>query len=356
MSRIAAWMEDWLPSAPVGWSDLFLRVGDAPVVKIGDMSLAPAEGAPEVTPDDLSGLLEREVDWSKPVDIDRGVTLAGVRFRLNAFRAGAASGIVMRRLGDRVPELDSLGLPDAVLRKKVGQSQGLVIIAGETGSGKTTTLAALMADRARQYSSTTITIEDPVEIILPRTVESAGGRLSLFIQREVGTDTPSFASGLRAALREAPNVITVGEIRDRESARLALQGAETGHLVFATLHTRSAAETVARLLAFFPPDEHQLVRGQLAAELILVMRQVLMPAADGSGRVPAYELMTLDGEVPAVIRKARDEQILNAIRQGGGFGMIALNDMLARLVKGGKVTVAEAMRHSYDVDELQGRV
>lgn len=353
MSSLLGWIENWLPDSPSDWSDMHLRVSERPVIKTGNMNLVHIEGAPPVMSDDLDALMGREIDWSGTVDMDHGVTLGGVRFRLNAYRASTGNGVVLRRLSNGAPELDSLGLPSAVLRRETDKSQGLVIVAGETGSGKTTTLASLISDRAHRYSSTTITIEDPVEIVHPRQVKSKDGNLSLFIQREVGADTPSFATGLRAALREAPNVIVVGEIRDRESAKLALQGAETGHLVFATLHTRSAAETVVRLLAFFPVDEHPLVRGQLASGLIMVMRQVLMPSKDGHGRIPAYEIMTLEGEIPATIRKCRDEQILNAIRQGSSYGMVALNDMLARLVREDKVDKAEALRHSYDADELQ---
>lgn len=354
MSGLLRWMEDWMPQSPDNWSDLHLRIGERPVMKTGGMKLKVLDEAPAVTEDDLNSLLEQRIDWSGPVDLDHGAGVAGVRFRINAYRSAVGGhGLVLRKLGASPPALDSLNLPSAVLRRKTQQSQGLIVVAGETGSGKTTTLASLMADRGKRYSSTTITIEDPVEIVHPRSLVADDGGVSLFIQREVGTDTTSFASGLRAALREAPDVIAVGEIRDRESAHLALQGAETGHLVFATLHTRSAAETVARLLAFFPVDEHPLVRSQLSTGLVMVMRQVLLPSRDGRGRVPAFEIMTMDGGVPATIRKAKDEQILNEIRQGGKHGMVALNDMLARLVRENRITAEDAMSHSYDTDELQ---
>lgn len=353
MSGLLRWMEDWVPQSPENWSDLHLRIGELPVIKTGGMKLMVLETAPVVTEEDLNGLLERRIDWSGPVDLDHGAGFAGVRFRINAYRSSVGGhGLVLRKLGSAPPPLESLNLPTAVLRRKTEQAQGLIIVAGETGSGKTTTLASLMADRGKRHSSTTITIEDPVEIVHPKAIAAADGGVSLYIQREVGADTVSFASGLRAALREAPDVIAVGEIRDRESAQLALQGAETGHLVFATLHTRSAAETVARLLAFFPVDEHPLVRSQLSTGLVMVMRQVLLPSKDGQGRVPAFEIMTMDGGVPATIRKAKDEQILNEIRQGGAHGMVALNDMLARLVRDNKITSADAMSHSYDTDEL----
>lgn len=353
MSSVVPWLESWLQRAPAGWSDLHLRLEARPIVKGAGMVLQRIDDAPYVREEDLEALVGHKVDWNRPVDIDRGMTIGGHRFRINTYRAVSGHGVVLRRLGDAPPALDDLGLPAPVLRRKVQVSHGLIVITGETGSGKTTTLASLLAERARQYSTTSITIEDPVEIVHPREIDAADGGVSLFIQREVGHDTQSFASGLRAALREAPDVIAIGEIRDRDSARLALQGAETGHLVFATLHTRSAAETVARLLAFFPVDEHPLVRAQLASGLVLVMRQVLMPVKDRSKRVPAYELMTLDGGVAATIRRGKDEQILNEIRQGGAHGMMALNDMLARLAREGQVSADEALRHSYDTEELQ---
>lgn len=350
------WMERWLEQEQPNWSDMHLRLNCRPVIKTAGMQLERIAEAPEISDDDLEELAERKIDWTTAVDIDHGTTIGSVRFRVNCYRASSGHGVVLRKLGGAPPPLDSLGLPTVVLQKKAAMSQGLIIVAGETGSGKTTTLAALMADRARTHSSTTITIEDPVEIIHPAELESADGRLSIFIQREVGVDTDSFATGLRAALREAPDVIAVGEIRDQQSARLALQGAETGHLMLATLHTRSAAETVSRLLAFFPVDEHPLVRAQLAAGLGLVMRQVLMPSADGQNRIPACEVMTLDGGIPATIRKGKDEQILNEIRQGQQFGMVVLNDMLAKLVRDKQVTAEEALRHSYDVYELQNQL
>lgn len=352
MSGFIGWMEKWLESSPQGWSDMHLRIGRVPVIKTSGMQLVRAEGAPTIDAADLDAVIKRTVTWSEAVDIDRGADIGKTRFRVNGYCARAVGGIVLRKLGTEPPALDSIGLPSDVLRKAASAAQGLIVVAGETGSGKTTTLAALMADRAQSRSSTTITIEDPVEIIHPTDIQSADGGLSIFIQREVGVDTESFATGLRAALREAPDVIAVGEIRDRESAQLALQGAETGHLVLATLHTRSAAETVARLLAFFPTDEHPLVRAQLATGLRLVMRQVLLPAKDGSGRIPACEIMTLDGGIPAAIRDAKEQQILNEIRQGREYGMVALNEMLSRLVREGRVDAEEAMRHSNDTKEL----
>lgn len=354
MSGLLSWMEGWLPEAPEGWSDMHLRAGAPPVIKTGDMRLFTLTDGPLIQVSDLESVLEAKVDWTLPVDEDHGITIGDTRFRVNGYAASSGDGIVLRRLGGAPPRLESLNLPVPVLRRQLDRTQGLIIVAGETGSGKTTTLAAMMADRARRFSSTTITIEDPVEIVHPPSLELEDGSTSVFIQREVGQDTASFASGLRAALREAPNVIAVGEIRDQQSARLALQGAETGHLVFATLHTRSAAETVQRLLAFYTQEEHPMVRSQLSSCLAMVMRQVLMPAKDTQGRIPAYEIMTLDAGVPATIRKGKDEQLFNEIRGGGAFGMVTLNDMLAKLVKEGHLSKEEALRHSYDADDLAG--
>ncbi|APZ42557.1 hypothetical protein BW247_05155 [Acidihalobacter ferrooxydans] len=345
-------MERWLSKQPPDWSDMYLRLNEQPMIKRGGTRLVLVEDAPPVKEDDLEGLVGEKVDWSGAVDIDRGASIAGYRFRINLLRRMGHGAAVLRKLETQPPELESLGLPTDLLRRIALMSHGLVIIAGETGSGKTTTLSAMMNERARQRSTTTVTVEDPVEILFPEVMQSADGGLSLFVQREVGRDTASFTSGLRAALREAPNVITVGEVRDSESAHLALQAAETGHLVFMTLHTRGARETVSRLLAFFPDAQHALVRQQLASGLRLVLRQVLIPAVDG-GRVLAYELMTTDGGVANAIVKRQETQLLNEITAGREYGMVALNNNLASLVRENRIEESEAFRHSYDPEGLR---
>ncbi|WP_156782648.1 type IV pilus twitching motility protein PilT [Acidihalobacter yilgarnensis] len=352
MSGFVTWMENWLQSEAPTWSDLYLRVNSRPVVKLSGMGLKVMEASPLVREDDLEYLVGGKVDWSADVDQDHGVTVSGLRFRVNVLKSMGGGGAVLRRLETEPPELDGLGLPTNLLRRICQFSHGLIIVAGETGSGKTTTLSAMMYERARLRSTTTVTIEDPVEILFPKEMPTREGGLSQFIQREVGHDTDSFTSGLRAALREAPNVIAVGEVRDAESARLALQAAETGHLVFMTLHTRGAQETVSRLLAFFPEAQHTLIRQQLASGLRLVLRQVLMPRKGGDGRVLAYELMTLDGGIANCIRKGTDHQILNEISAGREYGMVALNDMLAKLVRDEVIERDEALRHSYDPEAL----
>lgn len=353
MSGFSGWLEQWLNNQTASWSDLYLRLNEKPLLKDTTLGLIQLHQAPIVREDDLERLIGRKINWDGAVDLDYGATVEGYRFRINLYRGMNEGGAVLRRLETQPPELASLGLPTDLLQKICLFSHGLVIVAGETGSGKTTTLSAMMYERARLRSTTTITIEDPVEILFPKTMKSGENEqgLSQFIQREVGRDTDSFTSGLRAALREAPNVIAVGEVRDAESARLALQAAETGHLVFMTLHTRGAQESVARLLAFFPEAQHMLIRQQLASGLRLVLRQMLIPALDG-GRVLAYELMTTDGGIANIIRKGNDQQILPTITQNSNLGMVDLNNKLASLVREGRIREEEALRHSYAPEEL----
>lgn len=358
MESIRGWLEKYL-LANNEFSDIFLRIGLRPLVKTEGMQLQSIDNAPFVTEEDIAWVAhQKRLNWDGIVDIDDGSTISDTRFRVNIFRSSGGGGAVLRKLASDPPELETLGLPVDIITQYINASSGLIFETGETGSGKSTSMAAMMKKRAEMRSTTTVTIEDPIELLFPQYIQSNDGGLSQFIQRQVGIDTASFASGLRAALREAPNVITVGEIRDSETARLAFQAAETGHLVMATLHTKSAVETVTRLLNFFQPEEHDMVRNQLASILQMVIRQSLLPTIDNQKRVLAYEIMVQTSSVSSVIRSKtfNTAQLQNELRSGKEHGMMTLNESLAMLVREGVVDRDIAIRTSYDPNDLREKI
>ncbi len=278
---------------------------------------------------------------------DFGFGLAGARFRGNLHRChgGQVLGLVLRRLDDAPAPLDVLGLPASVLQF-VDRRAGLVLVTGPTGSGKSTTLAALVEHINHTRDGQIVTIEDPIELIHQP-------RRCVITQREVGIDVSSFAEGLRAAFRQDPDVILIGEIRDRDTMATALAAAEAGHLVLATLHTLSAAKTVDRITDFFGGDDRALVRGVLASVLVGVIGQVLLPRQDGTGRVLAWELMEATPPVTSLIREGRSHQIPNAISTGAMPNLQLLNRTLIQLVRARLVTLQDARRASYDPREFE---
>ncbi|MHA2938375.1 type IV pilus twitching motility protein PilT [Vibrio sp. RC27] len=244
------------------------------------------------------------------------------RFRVNCFYQNTGLSIVMRRIGTTVPELSQLGVPSGVLTLP-SLEQGLVLVTGPTGSGKSTTLSALIGQINQQYAKHILTIEDPIEFIYQ-------SQQSLISQREVHSHVESFTDALKAALREDPDVILVGELRDCETIRLALTAAETGHLVFATLHTQSAAQTISRVVDVFPSEEQQRVRTQLAGSLQAVIAQRLLAKKKG-GRVGCYELLIATPAVRNVIRENKLAQLNSLIEMGSGHGMISYQQSLQKL-------------------------
>ncbi|MCA9678574.1 MAG: PilT/PilU family type 4a pilus ATPase, partial [Myxococcales bacterium] len=276
---------------------------------------------------------------------DTAVDLGEVaRLRANLSRTRLGLKGSFRVVLPTPPTLDRLGLPPELARV-TSYHQGLVVIAGPNGHGKTTTLAALVDLINRTRAQHILTVEDPVEILHPR-------KRAVISQREVGRHTRSFAAALKASLREDPDVIVIGELRDRETVEIALTAAETGHLVMATMSTPSAAKTLDRLIDMFPPDDQPQVRSSLAAALRFVLAQRLLPAADGSGIVAAVELLT--GVVPlaALIRDDKLFQIGSLQQRGRAFGMIRLDDSLAELVRAGRVTEDVALRAAEHPREL----
>ena len=334
-----------------GGTDLLLVPGAAPVLRLHG-ALEPVGagagplGAPEAY-DLLSPSLsaERRRKYAAEGAVDLSLRLGPLgRFRVNLHRTRRGAAAAIRVLPKRIPPLAELGLPESLYDLTKG-TRGLVLVTGATGSGKTTTLAALVDRINRTQQRHVVTIEDPVEY------EHAHGA-SIVEQVEVGADAPTFAAALVAALRQDPDVILVGEMRDLETTRAALTAAETGHLVLATLHTNDVPQTVNRITDIFPAEQQATVRQQLSLALSAVLCQQLVPRADGKGRVVATELMVATDGVRAHIRKGTFHQLHTEMTLGRRFGMVTMEDSLARLVKAGTVTEAEARLRAAHPDDL----
>ena len=288
----------------------------------------------EILPESLAGefAADGEADFSYAVD-DVG------RFRVNAFRQRGSTSIVMRHIPFGAPRFEGLGLPEAISRL-AREERGIVLVTGTTGSGKSTTLASMIDLVNRSSSKHIVTIEDPIEFLHK-------DELSLINQREVGSDTASFARALRRVLRQDPDIILVGEIRDAESAQIALSAAETGHLVLSTLHTVDATETVNRLIDLFPPHERAQVRTMLAGTLKGIVGQRLLKTKDGTGRVAACEVLVATNRIRDFILDAEQTgQIHEAIAEGEYYGMQTYDQALLKLVEEDRIDYAEALNVS----------
>ncbi len=287
-----------------------------------------------------------EQNW----ELDCSYGLRGVaRFRVNVYRQRGTYAACLRALGDNIPNLSALGLP-AVIEETSRKPKGLILVTGPTGSGKTTTLAALLNHINLTRSEHILTIEDPIEFTYKN-------NKSIFHQREVNEDTRSFSAALRAALREDPDVILVGEMRDLETIQLAISAAETGHLVFGTLHTSSAAQTVDRMVDVFPPAQQTQIRVQLSSSLLAVFSQTLCkrvnPQPGQFGRVIAQEIMINTPAIANLIREGKTAQIYSQIQTGAKEGMITLERSLANLLNDDVVSKTEAMLKTTRPDELE---
>ena len=296
----------------------------------------------EITPD---GIWSR---FEESSDADFAYACPGLaRFRVNLFRQERGAGAVFRLIPSRLFTLEELGLPSAV-HKAVNIERGLVIVTGPTGSGKSTTLSAIIDEMNCTRKLHIITIEDPIEFVHPN-------KESVITQREVGTHTRSFADGLRAGLREDPDVILVGEMRDFETISLALEAAQTGLLVLGTLHTNSAGKTVDRMVAAFPTDEQDGARAIIGDTLECVLAQQLLRRIEG-GRVAAFEILFGSPALGVIIREGRTHQIQNLIRQGKSRGMIAMDDSLTLLVEEEVVTPADAYERAIDKPDFRKKM
>ena len=284
---------------------------------------------------DLKDLLSmncNEIELSrfeKTHELDTSVTLSGLRFRANFYKTINGPACVCRRVESKIPSMDQFNLPQA-LYDIVDFHKGLVLVTGPTGSGKSTTLAAIVNEINRTRTANIITVEDPVEFI--HTDDQ-----SIVSHREVGKQTESFAAALKAALREDPDVILVGEMRDLETISLALTAAETGHLVFGTLHTSGAPSTINRIIDVFPPEQQEQIRAQISSSLKMVVTQRLLKTKDGQGRVGAFEIMKCTSPIQNLIREAKIHQIPSIMQTAVRDGMITMDKSLEELVKSGKI-------------------
>lgn len=329
-------------------SDIHLSLGVPPVFRIAGQLVYTDY---EMTDDDIKRLIFSIMDSEKMNRLADGYdvdfcyqTANGMRQRINVYHESGKLCCAIRLLNDTIPEIEELGLPP-ILKNLAMLPRGLVLVTGPTGSGKSTTLAA-MIDYVNQHRHThIITIEDPIEYKYTH-------KLALIHQREIGDDVSSFATALRSSLREDPDVILVGEMRDFETISAAITAAETGHLVFSTLHTTGAANTIDRIVDVFPPHSQGQVRSQLSNILRAVITQTLIPTASGDGRVPALEILLGTSAVGNLIRDNKTHQIGSAMQLGMKEGMMPFNASLASLVNRQKITYEVAASLSDNVDEL----
>ncbi len=293
-----------------------------------------------VKPQDLKDLLsmncsEIELEkFEKTHELDTAVTLSGLRFRANFYKTIAGPACVCRRVESKIPDMEQFNLPQ-VLYDIIDMHKGLVLVTGPTGSGKSTTLAAIVNEINKTRSSNIITIEDPVEFIHK-------DQKSIVSHREVGKQTESFAAALKAVLREDPDVILVGEMRDLETVSLALTAAETGHLVFGTLHTSGAPSTINRIIDVFPPEQQEQIRAQISTSLKMVVTQRLLKTKDGQGRVGAFEIMKCTAPIQNLIREAKIHQIPSIMQTAVRDGMITMEKSLEELIRSGKIDAGAA--------------
>ena len=331
-------------------SDLHLNVNAEPILRLNGV-LTPLN-LPKLTNADVielcySVLTEKQkAELEENLELDFSFEIPGIaRFRGNYFYEREHLAAVFRIIPPRPLSLDELRAP-AIFKELIKREKGLILVTGPTGSGKSTTLAAMLNEINEKYRKHIITIEDPIEFVHPN-------KKSLFSQREVGRDTKSFLNALRAALREDPDVILIGEMRDKETIAAAITAAETGHLVFGTLHTNSAAQTINRIVNVFPADEQEQIRTQLSMALTAVIAQALLPKI-GGGRVAAHEIMVNTPAISNLIRENKIQQIYSQMQLNqGATGMQTLNQILAELVNKHIVEPEKAMAYSTKPEELR---
>jgi len=333
-----------------GASDLHLKVGSYPVIRVHG-NLLPLTELKRLMQEDtiamafsiMSGRQKQKFKDNYEIDIAYSVPGLG-RFRCNIFQQRGTVGLVLRVIPIKIRTFTDLELP-GVLKTICEERRGMILCTGTTGSGKSTTLAAMIDYVNSTRTEHVMTIEDPIEFL-------HRDKKSLINQREVEVDTKSFAQALRSALRQDPDVILVGELRDLETIAVALTAAETGHLVLATLHTQSAQDTISRVVDVFPAEQQQQIRTQLAATLQAVVCQTLVRTADQTGRVAAVEIMVCNSGIRAMIRDDKLPQIPGALQAGAKDGMQTLNAHLADLVRTHKITLAEAIEHCSNKEDL----
>lgn len=332
-----------------GASDVHLTVGIPPRMRVnGDLVTMRCEKLlPGDTLDILIGIMNeaQRVKFEQQGEYDFSFSISNLgRYRVNAYKQRGSVAMAFRLVGSRIPSTEELGIPEPaaeLYRKK----RGLILVTGSAGSGKSTTLAAIVDKVNSNRDAHVITLEDPIEYLHQH-------KMSMVNQREIGLDSESYANALRAALREDPDVILVGEMRDFETASLAITAAETGHLVLSTLHTLGAASTVNYLIDIFPPHQKQRAQIQLANILEAVISQQLLPTADGRGRVAAFEVMLASQAVRDLIREGKLQQLTSAMQMDRSAGMITMDDAISELCAAGKIGRDAAVQFAQDSDNM----
>jgi twitching motility protein PilT len=340
-----------------GGSDLHLTAGAPPTVRLNGV-MRPIGDTPRMDSRDLQRMIYQVISqkqrerFEETLELDFAYALPGrARFRVNVFRQRDSIGAVFRVIPTEIKPLEELGMPPQI-GNFAGLSRGFVLVTGPTGSGKSTTLASIVDLANRTRHDHIMTVEDPIEFLHRH-------QNCIVNQREVGEDTLSFNNALKHALRQDPDIILVGELRDLETISIALTAAETGHLVFGTLHTQDAAQTVDRVIDVFPPHQQQQIRVMLAGALQGVVCQTLVKTPDGRGRVAATEVMMATPAVRNLIREGKTHQIYSAMQAGAQHGMITMDQSLAELVRRGKITYEQGLEkchHVEDFNRLCGRI
>jgi len=336
-------------------SDLHLRVGIRPMVR-SDGKLLPIDDT-IVLHDDMDKILSQILNddqrekFNKKREMDLALSISKMgRFRINLYKQRGTVGIAIRQVNTNVPGFDELNLPE-VIKNIANNKRGLIIVTGTTGSGKSTTLASMVEYINNNRHDNILTIEDPIEYIYR-------DKKSIISQREVGGDTESFATALKHAFRQDPDIILIGEIRDGDTMNIALTAADTGHLVLTTLHTLNAVETISRIISFFPPHQQQQIRMLLAGTLKSIVCQRLLPRCDGPGRVPAVEILVSTASIrEAIIDSQKTMAILDYIEQGTiQYGMQSFDQSIMNLYRAGTISFEEAMAQCSNPDDFDLRV
>ncbi|MDW7661060.1 MAG: type IV pilus twitching motility protein PilT [Bacillota bacterium] len=330
-----------------GASDLHLTVASPPIMRVNGKLIRMMND--NLTPDDTLRIIqeilkpEQIVVFEERGELDLSYSHPGLgRFRVNIFKQRGSYGMALRVVALSIPSMESLKLPP-ILKELAKKQRGLILVTGPTGSGKSTTLAAMIDYMNQNRNEHILTIEDPIEYLHKHDK-------SIVNQREIGHDSQSFANALRAALRQDPDIILVGEMRDLETIATAITAAETGHLVLSTLHTIGAAKTVDRIIDVFPPHQQQQIRIQLASVIEAVISQQILPKADGSGRVAAFEVMTANTAVRNLVREGKTHQIQTVIQTGSIAGMQTMDASLLDLYKNRVIDKENLRKYSVDTD------
>jgi len=333
-------------------SDIFVKVGNQPMMRLNGKIRPLGEDYPELTAEDVEGLAYCIIShdqigrFERRHELDLAFTVEGVaRFRANIYRQRGTMGLVLRVIQLEIYSLEQLGLP-APLAKLADLRQGLVLVTGPTGCGKSTTLAAIIDLINRNRRCNIVTVEDPIEFVHP-------DKKAILNQREIGIDTDSFTDALKYVVRQSPDVILIGEMRDVETMNVALAASETGHLVFSTVHTCSAAETIDRIMNMFPPHDKPQVCMRLSTSLKGIISQKLVPRSDKDARVAAVEIMVANPTISKLIEEGRPGQIYQAIGEGDFWGMQTMNQCLDQFFKAGIISEDEALANAGNATELR---